>query len=114
MQQHQEGTTSTSVEKLDSEIIPKKYRLEQNYPNPFNPSTSISFQIPKPGHVSLNIYDASGKLVRTLVNETRSEGLNEVNWNGKDNKGVAVVSGIYFYKLTAGSFDETKKMVLLR
>lgn len=90
------------------------YNLGQNYPNPFNPSTSISFQIPTPGHVSLNIYNASGKLVRTLVNGHRSEGSHEVNWNGKDNKGAAVVSGIYFYKLNAGSFTKTKKMALLR
>ncbi len=90
------------------------YKLGQNYPNPFNPSTSISFQIPTAGFVNLNIYDAAGKLVRTLVDGHKTEGLHAVNWNGKDNNGAAVASGIYFYKLNAGSFVETKKMVLMR
>jgi hypothetical protein len=90
------------------------YKLGQNYPNPFNPNTTISFQIPAAGHVSLNIYDASGKLVRTLTDGHWGEGLHAVNWNGMDNNGTAVASGIYFYKLDAGSFVKTKKMVLLR
>ncbi len=90
------------------------YRLGQNYPNPFNPNTTISFQLPAANYASLNVYDITGKLVRTLVNEQRSEGLQSVNWNGKDNSGVSVASGIYFYKLQSGSFTETKKMVLMR
>ncbi|UCF04570.1 MAG: S8 family serine peptidase [bacterium] len=90
------------------------YKLGQNYPNPFNPNTTISFQIPAAGYLSLNIYDASGKLVRTLVDGHWSEGLHAVNWNGLDNNGAAVASGIYFYKIDAGAFVETKKMVLLR
>ncbi len=90
------------------------YRLAQNYPNPFNPNTTISFQLPAANYVSLNVYDIAGKLVRTLVNEQRGEGLQSVNWNGKDNSGVSVASGIYFYKIQSGSFTETKKMVLMR
>jgi hypothetical protein len=91
------------------------YRLGQNYPNPFNPSTTISFQIPEAGHVDLRIYDGSGKLVRTLVDGWKDNGgLFAVTWDGLDNTGVSVASGIYFYKLMAGSFVDTKKMVLIR
>ena len=101
-------------QKTGDETPVLSYKLGQNYPNPFNPSTSIGYQIPTPGYVSLNIYDAAGKLVRTLVDGQRGEGIHEVNWNGKDNRGAAVVSGIYFYKLSAGPFTETRKLVLLR
>ena len=66
------------------------------------------------GHVSLRIYDAAGRLIRVLVDETREAGIYEEVWNGMDNHGTGVASGIYFYCLTAGSFKETKKMVLLQ
>jgi hypothetical protein len=90
------------------------YGLVQNYPNPFNPSTTINYQIPRAGHVDLSIYDVSGRLIKTLVNGDRSEGLHTVTWDGKDNMGVSVASGIYFYKMKSGQFVETKRMVLLR
>ena len=90
------------------------YRLDQNYPNPFNPNTTISYQIPFASDVSLKIYDVSGRLIRTLVEKYESEGVHAVFWDGKDHSGMAVASGIYFYKLHAGEFVETKRMVLLR
>jgi hypothetical protein len=88
--------------------------LEQNYPNPFNPSTRITFGLQAPGNVSLRIYDAAGRLVRVLVNERREAGTYSETWNGLDDSGRAVASGVYFYGLMAGDFKETKKMVLLR
>jgi hypothetical protein len=94
--------------------IPDTCRLSQNYPNPFNPNTTISFQIPVAGRVSLQVFDASGRLVRTLVNEYKDPGLYAVDWDGKDNNGAALVSGVYFYKIQTGAFKETRKMVLIR
>ncbi len=88
--------------------------LNQNHPNPFNPSTTITFTSPKAGWVTLNVYDASGKLIRTLVNEEMPTGSNDVAWNGTDNAGNRVSSGVYFYRLTAGKQTLTKKMVLLK
>jgi len=88
--------------------------LSQNYPNPFNPNTTISYQISESGHVRLGIFDMSGRLIRTQVNGNKGKGLYSVEWNGKDNLGKSVSSGIYFYKMESGDYVETKKMVLLR
>lgn len=89
-------------------------RLAQNFPNPFNPTTRIAFGLSAPANVSLRIYDAGGRLVRELVNEKRPAGRFEEIWDGKGARGEASASGIYFYRLTAGSFAETRKMILLR
>ncbi|UCF04567.1 MAG: choice-of-anchor D domain-containing protein, partial [bacterium] len=88
--------------------------LEQNYPNPFNPNTTVAFSIRSGVHVSLRIYDAAGRLVRVLVEGHRDSGRHREAWDGKDDSGRDVASGIYFYRLVAGTFTDTKKMVLLR
>jgi hypothetical protein len=88
--------------------------LYQNSPNPFNPVTAIRFDLPGRAHVTLSVYDLSGRLVRTLVNEEREPGLNELFWYGTNDSGQSVASGIYFYRLIAGNLRETKKMLLLR
>ncbi len=102
------------AEQGEGETPITNYRLAQNYPNPFNPATTISYQIPRAGHVELNIYDVSGRLVRKLVDSQKSEGLHSVEWNGKDNSSRSVSSGIYFYRMKSSDFVETKRMVLLR
>lgn len=89
--------------------IPSEFMLEQNFPNPFNPVTKIKFQIPKSGYVSLEIYDALGRNVTTLVNENLNPGIYEAEWNA-----VNQPSGIYFYKLVTSEFSEVKKMVLVK
>jgi FtsP/CotA-like multicopper oxidase with cupredoxin domain len=94
--------------------IPAAYALNQNYPNPFNPATQISFALPAAGEVSLNVYNINGQEVRRLASGVHSAGQHSVMWDGKDNLGNSVVSGIYFYRLQAGNFLQTKKMVLLR
>jgi hypothetical protein len=94
--------------------MPSATYLEQNFPNPFNPSTTIAFGLKKGGHVSLRIYDAAGRLVSVLVNESRPAGRYEEIWNGTDTAGGTAASGVYFYLLEAGAFKETRKMVLLR
>ena len=91
-------------------------RLDDAYPNPFNPSTTIRYSIKNRGQVTLTIYNAAGQLVRTLVNEVqtpRTSGF-DVVWDGTSNAGQAVSSGVYFYKLSAIGFVQTKKMVLLK
>jgi len=89
-------------------------RLEQNIPNPFNPTTTIRFELESRERVTLAVYDASGQLIRTLVNDTRGPGVHDVQWDGRSARGAAQASGVYFYRLTAGSFSESKKMVLLK
>jgi hypothetical protein len=93
---------------------PEASYLSQNYPNPFNPTTRIAFGLSAPAQVSLRVYDAAGRLVRVLVNEDRRAGIYEKAWNGCDSSGRAVSSGIYFCRLTAGTFERTNKMILLR
>jgi hypothetical protein len=94
--------------------VPDTTFLAQNYPNPFNPLTNIGFGINEQAYVSLRIYDAAGRLVTTLIDESRPAGRYEAMWNGSDGLGNMVSSGVYFYKLVAGDFVQTKKMVLLR
>jgi hypothetical protein len=91
-------------------------RLENNYPNPFNPTTTIKYSIRERGHVTLKIYNAAGQLVRTLMDEEQAPqatGFSKV-WNGMNDHGQPVASGVYFYQLTAKNFSQTKKMVLLK
>lgn len=105
------GTTvkvSTDVQDQGTGI-PQEYSLQQNYPNPFNPSTSISYQLPANGFVSLKVFDMLGREVATLVNEVKNAGTYSATWNA-----AGFGSGIYFCKMQAGSFSETKKLVLMK
>ncbi|MDO9547764.1 MAG: T9SS type A sorting domain-containing protein, partial [Candidatus Marinimicrobia bacterium] len=90
------------------------FNLYQNYPNPFNSSTSIQYALPRNGFVRIAIYNISGQLVKTLVNGDRSVGTHTVSWDGIDERGRGVGSGIYFYCLQTGDFRSTKKLALLR
>ena len=94
--------------------IPGAYHIAQNFPNPFNPVTTIRFDVKERGHVSLKIYNVAGQLVKTLVDETRDASSYSILWDGTNNLGAKVASGIYFYRLVAGDFEQTKKMVLIR
>ena len=94
--------------------LPDATFLAQNYPNPFNPITNIGFGIKESGHISIRIYDAAGRLVATLVDESRPAGNYTAEWNGSGTDGRAVSSGVYFYRLISKEFEETKKMILLR
>jgi hypothetical protein len=93
---------------------PSEFDLSQNYPNPFNPSTKIEFTLAKSGFVTLQIYDVLGRKVRTLVSEELSSGYKSVIWDGKNEDGDEVASGVYFYQLKVGDFSEPKKMLLLK
>jgi len=94
--------------------IPKAFNLSQNYPNPFNAVTVISFAMPKAGHVNLEVYNILGQKVKDLVNEKVTAGYKKVVWDGKDNSGKTVASGVYFYKLRTEGFVEVMKMTLLK
>ncbi len=93
---------------------PKDYKLFQNYPNPFNPTTRIEYQLPKPAMLTIKIYNTMGQEVKTLVDEAKEAGYHAVIWNGLDNSGTPVASGVYYYRLVTKTFTEVKKMVLLR
>ncbi len=95
-------------------VVPKIFFLYQNHPNPFNPVTTIRYQVPKETSVRIEIFNVLGQKVRTLVNEFKAEGYYSVEWNGKNDFEQPLPSGIYLYKMTAGSFSETKKMLLLK
>jgi hypothetical protein len=90
-------------------LVPDEYLLEQNYPNPFNPSTSIKYQMPENGFVTIKVYDMLGNEVATLVNEIQEAGNHSVEFDA-----ATVSSGIYFYIMQAGNFTQTKKMTLLK
>ena len=91
--------------------LPLTFDLKQNYPNPFNPSTVIAYQVPQNEMVTLEIYNALGQKVRTLVNETLEAGQYEITWDGKNGSGNQLSSGIYLYRITAGNYTKVMKMV---
>ena len=97
------------------DMVPGKTILLSSYPNPFNPQTTIAFEIPIQESVSLRVFDMSGRLVRKLISaEPHMPGRHEVVWNGRGDAGRQVASGTYFYRLEAGAFSETKRMVLVK
>jgi hypothetical protein len=106
---------SAEPDKSNTPRADATFGLKQNVPNPFNPSTKISFVVPDGGgNVSLRVYDVTGRLVRTLVDGFEPSGTRTVSWFGKNDQGQPVASGTYFYQMTAPSFSEKKKMVLLK
>ena len=134
------GTTDVSEEMDTFSLSPKTYHLYQNYPNPFNPSTNISFTVygsqflvhspiytthgkavdssqfivHSPIHTTLKVYNILGQLVKTLVDEEKAPGSYNVIWDGKDEDGNQVASGIYFYQLRIKDYCDTKKMILVK
>lgn len=99
---------------IEPDLLPTAFDLAQNYPNPFNPTTEIAFAIPNPADVKLEIYNVLGQKVRTLVNERKTTGRYQMIWDGRNNSGVIVASGVYFYRLSAGTFVKSRKMILLK
>ena len=98
----------------DLKPLPDRFNLDQNMPNPFNPATVIGYQLPEAGLVRLAIYNLLGQEVRVLVNETKEAGSFAATWDGADSMGRRVASGIYLYRIQAGSFSATKRMLLLK
>jgi hypothetical protein len=98
----------------EGSAVPQEFSLSQNYPNPFNPQTSIRYALPQDAHVKLTIYNVLGQKVVALVDEHQPAGYKTIWWDGKDDKGEQVSSGVYFYRLEAGTFSEAKKMLLMK
>ncbi|MDD4309825.1 MAG: FlgD immunoglobulin-like domain containing protein, partial [Candidatus Cloacimonetes bacterium] len=95
-------------------VTPVITALERNFPNPFNPETTIRYSVKESGMVKLSIYNLKGQLIRSLVNETKTSGNHRVIWNGVDDRGQSVASGIYFYRMDATNFSSTQKMMLMK
>ena len=108
------GTVVTGIDELIGELLPAKYDLHQNYPNPFNPTTTVTYDLPKDTKVVLKIYNVLGQEIRTLVNENQTAGYKSIVWNGKDNLGQIVGSGVYMYRLQVGDKVQIKKMLILK
>jgi hypothetical protein len=104
----------TSVEDIDNPGIPEEHYLSQNYPNPFNPTTNISYKLKDAQNVSLIIYDVLGEKVKTLVSQFQAPGNYTVTWNGQNDSGNKVKSGIYIYTLKSGDVFVSKKMLMLK
>jgi len=99
---------------LNVETTPTEFALLQNFPNPFNPETTLKYNLAEGANVSLRIYNIVGQVVRTLVAERQAAGRYQVKWNGTDDRGAAVSSGIYFYELSAGKFRDANRLMLLK
>jgi hypothetical protein len=102
-----DGSTHAEDNQPSNSVIPDHFVLFQNYPNPFNPSTSMCFHLPQSSFVTLKIYNLLGQEIETIINEQRFAGTHEINWTAR-----GVPSGIYFYRLIAGEYVDTKKFIL--
>ncbi len=100
---------ATSIEQIEDEGLPRGFRLDQNYPNPFNPMTTLAFAIPHRAHVTLKVFDLLGRAVSTLVDKALGPGAYKVVFDAED-----LPSGVYFYRIEAEAFVQTKKLILLK
>jgi hypothetical protein len=103
----------TSVKPVNG-IVPGEFQLGQNYPNPFNPSTTIEYKVPARANVEIAIFNILGQKVATVVNDVHEAGSHRATWNGRDLSGKLAASGVYFYSLKSGSFEQVKKMMLMK
>jgi hypothetical protein len=103
------GVSSSITDVEDEESMPDDYVLSQNYPNPFNPATTIKYQLPEASHVSLKIFNVMGELVQVLIDEEKPAGYHRAYFNA-----AGLSSGVYFYRICAGSYKDVKKMILTK
>ncbi|MCP4726238.1 MAG: T9SS type A sorting domain-containing protein, partial [bacterium] len=109
------ANSNSDVDRMgDVALLPDEFGLADNYPNPFNPVTRIRFQLPMASHVTLKIYNILGQEVATLVNRDMTAGFKYIRWNGTNNFGKRVASGVYIYRIEAGNFKMSKKMTLIK
>ncbi|NUM79041.1 T9SS type A sorting domain-containing protein, partial [candidate division KSB1 bacterium] len=107
------GVTSAVDEKANAET-PSVFHLAQNYPNPFNPATMIQYELPQAAQVQLAIYNLLGEKVRTLVDANEPAGIKQVTWDGRDEYGRRMSTGVYVYRLEAGDINITKRLLLMK
>ena len=110
---YQDTSNCEQVSIID-EILPITYNLYNAYPNPFNPTTTLWYELPENSYVNVTVYDMLGREIRTLVNTTQDAGFKSIIWDATNNQGNPVSAGVYLYKIQAGEFVQTKKMVLLK
>jgi len=106
--------TPTAVDEEDSGIVADGYSLWQNYPNPFNPSTTISYELPRRSEVKITVYNLLGREVRELVSEIQPAGRHSVVWDGANKNGKRAASGLYFYRIVADEYVNSRKMIMLK
>ncbi|MBN1155071.1 T9SS type A sorting domain-containing protein [candidate division KSB1 bacterium] len=105
---------TVSVRPIDAAALPTEFALRQNYPNPFNPTTEIVYDLPKNVNVELTVYNSLGQKIAVIVNEKQDAGTYQATWDGLDLYGNSVTSGVYFYRINAGEFQATKKMMFIK
>tara|TARA_B100001093_G_scaffold67381_1_gene57364 strand:- start:345 stop:788 length:444 start_codon:yes stop_codon:yes gene_type:complete len=103
-----------NLSSIENKQMSKNLTLLQNYPNPFNPLTTLKYVLPKDSYVDVTVYDMLGNVVNNLVNANQSSGYKSIKWNATNNQGQPVSAGVYLYKIQAGDFIDTKKMILLK
>jgi len=103
----------TAVSEIESKV-PDKFEITQNYPNPFNPSTTIRYALPEASDVKIEVFDINGMHITDLANNHQNPGTYTITWNGKNDRGVSVSSGVYYFRIQAGSFVQTNKMMLMK
>jgi len=107
--------TSTDVEDITPDgLLPESYALAQNYPNPFNPSTQIELSLPTASHVQLEVFNVLGRTVRRLIDQKLPAGVHRIEFDGRSDRGNRVASGVYFYRIKAEDFVQSRKMILLK
>ncbi len=109
-----EKLLSSQTGTADLGEIPRSFAFYPNFPNPFNPTTNLSFDLPKESKVILTIYDVTGRRIKTLISSQYPAGFHQVQWDGRDDSGNAVASGIYVYRIEAGKYTQSRKMMLLK
>jgi hypothetical protein len=109
-----DGTTSLHGPVKAEAPVPKDFRLAQNFPNPFNPNTTIRFDLPKVAQVKLEVYNVLGQKVRTVLDQRMEPGYHEMTWDSYNDQGMRVSSGVYYYRISAGEFQDVKKMALVK
>ena len=107
-------STFCSLNNHSMNETPKTYNISQNYPNPFNPVTTLQYELPEDSFVNVTVYDMLGNVVNNLVNDNQSSGYKSIQWDATNNQGEPVSAGVYLYKIQAGNFVDTKKMILLK
>ena len=104
----------SEAQAVQAQAVPSEFALMGNYPNPFSGSTTIGYELSSSSEVTIKVYDMLGREVATLVNEQKAAGQYEVTWDGRGNSGSSVSSGVYFYRIKAGDFTASNKMVVVR
>ena len=109
------GATETEfILNIENELLPNNFALYQNQPNPFNPITTLRYDLPQNEMINITIYDMKGRIIKTLVNSSQTAGHKTIQWNATNEQNKPVSAGLYLYRVQAGEFRQTRKMLLLK